>query len=338
MEKVEISHKTIIFIVLFLASLWFLYQIRQIILFLFISIIFTTALGPIVNKLEKFNIPRGLAIAFVYLLIFGGFILAFMSTVPILISQTTALLEDLPQFLNKIGFYKLNIEIGDYSEQLAKIPVNIFKIISSIFSNIVGIFAFLVITFYLLMERKNLKKHLHSFFGEKGEKKIERLVFTLEKKLGGWIRGQLFLMFIVGLMSYIGLTLLDLDFILPLALVAGFFELIPNIGPTISMVPAVIVGFASSPIIGLAVIALYFLIQQIENNLIVPKVMQKAVGLHPLVTLIALMIGFKIGGIGGSILAVPTTIFIRVFIEHFCLPLSKKRSPFRNQQKSLGNP
>lgn len=161
---------------------------------------------------------------------------------------------------------------------------------------------------------------------KRGEKKAEKLILALEKRLGGWVRGQIFLMIIVGLMSYVGLRLLDLDFALPLALIAGFLELVPNIGPTVSMIPAVIVGFASSSIMGLAVIALYFLIQQVENNVIVPRVMQKAVGLHPLVTLVALMIGFKIGGIIGSLLAVPTTIFIRVLVEHFYLSSQAKKA------------
>lgn len=168
MEKVEISHRTIIFTVLFLASIWFLYQVRQIILFLFISLIFTTALSPIVSKLEKLKIPRGLAIFLLFFSIVGGFIATIASIVPVLINQTTALLEDLPQFLNKIGFFKLNFQLGDYSEQLAKIPANVFKVAALALSNFISVFAFLVITFYLLIERRDLKKHFHSFFGEKG--------------------------------------------------------------------------------------------------------------------------------------------------------------------------
>jgi len=175
--------------------------------------------------------------------------------------------------------------------------------------------AFLVINFYLLMERKNLEKHLHFLFATGGEKKAEELILALEEKLGGWVRGELFLMFAVGLMSYSGLRLLDVDYALPLALIAGVLELIPNIGPTLAMVPAAIVGFASSSIIGLAVVALYFLIQQLENNFIVPLVMRRALGLHPLITLLALMIGLKIGGVGGTLLAIPVVLFIKVIIE-----------------------
>jgi len=314
MEKIEVSHRTIIFTVALLITLWFLYQIRSIILFLFVCLIFTTALSPIINKLEKRKVPRPLAIIVLYFIFIGIFVGAVASAVPIITKQTSALLNSLPAFLAEISFFK-TFQPADYSDQIARLPGNLFKIASSVFSNLVGVSAFLVINFYLLMERKNLEKHLHFLFATGGEKKAEELILALEEKLGGWVRGELFLMFAVGLMSYSGLRLLDVDYALPLALIAGVLELIPNIGPTLAMVPAAIVGFASSSIIGLAVVALYFLIQQLENNFIVPLVMRRALGLHPLITLLALMIGLKIGGVGGTLLAIPVVLFIKVIIE-----------------------
>ncbi len=316
-EKIEISYKTIVFTVFFLIFLWLLYQVRQIIFLLFISLIFTTSISPVITKMEKIKIPRWLAIILLYILFVGGLAATVASIVPAVVSQMSNLLKDLPQFLNKIGFFKLNIQLSDYTDQLTKIPANLFKIVASAFSNILKIFAFLVINFYLLMERKDLKKHLVYFFAEDKQKKIENFILDLEKTLGGWVRGELVLMFIIGLMSYLGLKLLDLDFVLPLALIAGFLELIPNIGPTVSAVPAIIIGFASSPVIGLAVLALYILIQQVENNLIVPKLMQKVVGLHPLITIIALMVGLALGGVVGTLLAVPSLLFLRVIFKHF---------------------
>lgn len=323
MEKIEISHRTIIFTILFILGLVLLYHIRDIIVFLFVSLVFTTALGPIVNKLEKLKIPRFLAVLIVYLLIAGGLVAVVVFSVPLLAKQTTALFKGLPDFLEQIGMANLDIQLSDYSEQLAKIPANIIKIIASAFSNLIKVFAFLVVTYYLLMERKDLKKHLHFLFADDGELKAEKFILELEKRLGGWVRGELVLMVVIGLMSYFGLRLLDLDFALPLALIAGILEIVPNIGPTLAMIPAAIVGFGSSSLMGAAVIALYFLIQQIENNFIVPKVMEKAVGLHPLVTLVSLMIGFRLGGVGGSLLAVPLVLFLKVLFERFILPTRK---------------
>lgn len=330
MEKIEISYKTIVFTVFLLIGLWLLYEIRQTLLLFFICIIFSTALSPIVDKLEKFHLPRPVAIFLLYFLLIGIFVGTVASLIPMLINQTSALLNDLPKFLDRYNLLNFDFQLSDYTSELAKLPANVIRIASSAFSNLVRILAFLVINFYLLMERKNLKKYLHFLFAENGEVKAESLIVELENKLGGWVRGELLLMLVIGIMSYIGLLLLDVDFAFPLALLAGFLELIPNVGPTLSMIPAAIIGFGMSPVIGLAVVALYFLVQQLENNLIVPKVMQQTVGLHPLITLAVLMIGFRLGGIGGTLLAVPTLIFCRVIFEQFyhssrvALPQNKK--------------
>ena len=122
-------------------------------------------------------------------------------------------------------------------------------------------------------------------------------------------------MLIVGLMSYIGLTFLGVEFAVPLAFIAGLLEIIPNIGPTLSMVPAILVALGTSPILGLAVFALYFVIQQLENNLIVPKIFSKAVGVSPLVVIISLMIGFRVAGATGAILSLPTVLFLEILIN-----------------------
>jgi len=119
-------------------------------------------------------------------------------------------------------------------------------------------------------------------------------------------------MTIVGVLSFVGLRLLGIEFALPLAILAGLLEIIPNIGPIVSAIPAVLSGLTVSPLMGLAVAALYFLIQQIENSIIVPRVMQKVVGVNPLVTILSLAIGFKLAGVAGAILAIPVVLVIQV--------------------------
>ena len=105
---------------------------------------------------------------------------------------------------------------------------------------------------------------------------------------------------------------LAIDFALPLALLAAILEIIPNVGPVLSAVPAVLISLAISPISALAVMALYFLVQQVENYLIVPGVMGRAIHLSPLIIILSLMIGFKIGGLAGALLAIPTVLILRV--------------------------
>ncbi len=312
--KIEISHKTVIFTTFFLIFLWFLFQIRHILLLIFIAIIFMSALSPIVDKLQKFKIPRGLAIFLIYILIWAGISYGIASLAPPLIEQTGKFITRLPEDLSSLSQGKFDLSILE--PHLQSLPQQIVKIIVGAFNNVIGLFTFMVIVFYLIMERKNLKRYLTFLFGTGNkEKHAEEFITKLEQKLGSWMRGQLSLMLIVGLMSYIGLTFLGVEFAVPLAFIAGLLEIIPNIGPTLSMIPAILVALGTSPLQGIAVFALYFLIQQLENNFIVPKVMSKAVGLSPLVIILSLLIGFRVAGMAGAVLSVPSVLLLEIIIN-----------------------
>ena len=121
----------------------------------------------------------------------------------------------------------------------------------------------------------------------------------------------------MGILIFIGLTILQIPLALPLALVAGLLEIVPIVGPIVSSIPAILVGLTISPLIGLAIAALFFIVQQLENHLIVPVVMSKAVGLQPPVVILALLIGAKLAGIGGAVLAVPTVVVARIIFREF---------------------
>jgi predicted PurR-regulated permease PerM len=312
-KKVEISHRTIIFTVFFLLGLWFLYEVRQIILALFVSLILMSALNPAVNRLEGWRFPRWLAILVIYFGVLGILILGLVGAIPALVEQTGSFAERIPLLFRQVTFLGLDPSIlASQITQLGTIPANIFRLTMSLFSNIVSLFALFVITFYLLLERRNLDHYLQILFGEGGEEKAEQFVDKIENRLGSWVRGEITLMVIIGIMTYLGLRFLGIEFALPLAILAGFLEIVPNIGPTISAVPAVLAGLAISPMMALAVTALYFLVQQAENTLIVPKVMQKAAGVNPLITILSLAVGFKLAGPVGAVLAVPVVILIEV--------------------------
>lgn len=310
--KIEISHRTIIFTVFFLIFLWFLYQIRLIILAVFISVILMSALNPTVDRLERLKIPRTLAIIIVYILILGGFGVVLSFVVPALIDQTSIFVNRIVLFLKEVHFFGIKTDIlASQVAQLGTIPANLLKFLVSAFSNLLILFALFVITFYLLLERKNLDRWLLTLFGD-DEKKAKFFVDKVEKKLGGWVRAELALMTIVGVLTYFGLRLLGMEFALPLAILAGILEIVPNIGPLVAAIPAVLVGLGTSLWMGAAVAALYFLVQQIENSVIVPKVMQKAAGVNPLLTILGLTVGFKIAGILGAVLAIPLVLVIQV--------------------------
>jgi len=121
-------------------------------------------------------------------------------------------------------------------------------------------------------------------------------------------------MIVVGLLTYVGLSLMGIKYTLALAVLSGLLEVVPSLGPITATIPAFFIGLSQSYVSGLLMIALYFTVQQLENNLIVPFVMKKAVGIHPITTLIALIIGGKLAGIMGVILAIPTTIFLETIL------------------------
>lgn len=317
-QKVEVSHKTIIFTVCFLVFLYFLFQIRQILVLLFVSFIFMSALNPTVKRMEKIKIPRILAIIILYFLILSVFGLSVASIVPALVEQTASLVARLPEYIQA-----LNIPTIDHNglavqiSQLGTLPANLVKITVAVFNNLTALLIGAVITFYLLIERKNLDHYLSVLFGGDGKDKASAFIDKLEYRLGGWVRAQLTLMLIIGVMSYIGLRLLGLEFALPLAIFAGILEIVPNIGPLIAAVPAILSGLTISPLTGLAVAVLYLLVQQVENSLIVPQVMAKGIGVRPLIIIVALAVGAKAGGLVGALLAIPLVILIRVVALEF---------------------
>ena len=312
-KKVEISHRTIVFTVFFLIFLCFLWQIKQIIIGLFMALILMAAINPAIDKMEKMKIPRvlGIILAYILILVLVGVIIA--GVIPPLVDQTSTLIARAPQFIEDLGIPSVDPRIIESQiQQLGSIPANLVKISVEILANLVAIAALLVITFYLLLERKNLNRYLHILFGGDGERKAERFIDEMEKKIGSWVRAQLTSMVIIGMLSYFGLRLLGIDFALPLALLAGLFEIVPNIGPVISSIPAILAGLAISPLMALAVAALFFLIQQIESSFIYPQIVVREVGVNPLITILSLAVGFKLSGILGAILAVPFVLLIQV--------------------------
>jgi predicted PurR-regulated permease PerM len=317
--KIEISHRTVIFTVLFLLFLWFLYQIRHILVILFVGAILTSALNPAVEKLEKFKIPRILAVILIYLLIFTFLGLILAGIIPPLVSQTKTLISRFPSYyrsLENLGVDGeiLNSQIENLLSRLSAISFDLIKLTVGFLGNFLVIFTLIFISFYLLLERKNLDEYLEKLFGP-ANVRIGKIVNKVEKRLGEWVRAQTTLMLIVGIMCYLGLILLGIDFALPLALLAGVLEIVPNIGPTLSAIPAILSGLAISPLMGLAVLALYFLVQQLENHIIVPQIMKKEAGVNPLITILALGAGFKIGGTFGAILAVPFIITVETVLK-----------------------
>lgn len=321
-RRVEISHKTIIFTVLFLLLLWFLFQIRQVLVIMLVGLILMAAFNRMVVRMERWRIPRPLAILLIYILIFGSFVSILVLILPPLLSQTGVFLANLTENIDALR--PLGIDTSLVQEQARKLLSNftsfsgrIVQVVGGIFGNIFVFMAILVIGFYLLLERKNLDKHLLRLFGEKSSERVAQIVDKIEQRLGKWLRAQLSLMVLVGILTYIGLLILGLDYALPLAILAGLLEIIPNIGPIVASIPGIIAGLVISPWMGLATAIMYIVVQQLENQVIVPQVFARETGVSPLVAIPALFAGFKIGGVAGAFLAIPVVILIEILVAEY---------------------
>lgn len=318
-RKIEVSHRTIIFAFLFVLLLGFLFVIREIILQLFVALLLMTILDPFVNRLTRIKIPRSVAVLIAYILFIGvlGGIIAAIA--PIVVDQTTRFINALPRYLENIGITQdfSDKVLAGFLTTVGDIPGEVFKLTYSIFSNFLNVVTVLVFAFYMLLARNKLDDQLGIFFGEQRRKELGRVINNLEFRMGGWARGELTLMFAVGLGNYAGYMLLGIPFALPLAILAGLFEIIPVLGPIVSAIPGIVIGFGISPLTGLGVAAMAFLVQQLENYILVPKIMEKSVGVSPIVTLIAIAIGARLAGIVGVIISVPMVITLQVLAKEY---------------------
>lgn len=266
---------------------------------------------PLVIRLEKLKIPRVFAALIIFLFLFGivGYGLSLM--LPSLASDMTALLKNLSKLIENIdpsvSQYINGKSISDY---LPQVTDQIFPFIRNIFANVFFVITTLFFSFYFIIEENFIEELLKRFLKERHVQRVSQILDNTEKKMGTWFRGELILMLVIGFLTYIGLNLIGVQHALSLAVIAGLFEVFPIIGPILSAVPAFIFAINQSTFLGVSVIVLYIIIQQLENNLIVPVVMKRAIGLNKVLILIVIIAGGKLGGILGLFIAIPLTLCI----------------------------
>jgi len=312
-KRIDISYRTVIFITVFLTLLWVVFKIIDIILLFFVAFIFMSALSPLVEKLTKFKIPRVVAVLFVFILVLAAIISLFTIGLTPLITQTSSLsqkLIDVTDTLLKAHIIDQSVikqELSGLSGQLVNITMDVFK-------NFIALVSTMVITIYMMLDRKKIEDYGTSFFGSRQDQ-AQVLLRRIEDKLGAWLRGQIILSFVIGICVYVGLTVLGIEFALPLAIIAGLLEVVPVLGPIISAIPAVLIALTVSPVFALLIAGFYLAVQQLEGHLIVPQVMKRAVGLNPLLVILAVSVGSRLLGIGGALLAVPIAVVIQLVIQ-----------------------
>lgn len=309
----------VVFALFLIVTGWFVFQIRGIIVSIFISYIIMAALLPAVRYLREKKVPRILAVLIPYVGVFLLIFLLIIPLIPFVLAQISSLLGGFPHYLDNFGSilgFKINqIEIQDYLSHEVGNLGNAIDVTGRVFGGLLSTLTVLVVSFYLLNYNESFKRKFARLFDKEEREHVEQTLQLIDDKLGAWLRGQVLLCFVIGTATFIVLTVLQLPYALPLALIAGILEVLPTLGPILSAVPAVVVALTVSPAMALVVVLAYLMIQMLENNLLVPKIMQHAVGLNPVIVILSIMIGANLLGISGALLAIPFVSFVIVIVN-----------------------
>ncbi len=272
-----------------------------------------SSLSPVVEWLDHHKVPRGVAIILVFILIFlilAGLItlvvIPLVNQLPALISQITML----PETVTQLDFINQDL----IQEEVTSYFSNAINVLLDLFNNIILLFTVIIVSIYLLFEHEDMYKLLPVLFKQRG-KLATHVLSQIENKLGAWLRGQILVAGIIGTLYYIVLQLFGVGFALPLAVLGALLEFVPIIGPWLAGIPAVAISLTISPITALQIGISYFLIQEVESHLLVPLLMNKVIGLNPLLIIFAVLVGGTLLGLIGILLAVPIAAVIQILYE-----------------------
>ena len=326
-RQIHISTGIVFSTILILLALYFLYLILDIIALLFISVIIVSAMEPMINFFQKKKVPRSISVLGVYILIFAAIGIGISFLIPPIANEFQEFSKQIPEYFSQTGeifnpvkdfMQRNNLDTGKVFENvnnnLANLTQNIFSTTVGFFSGFFSAIVVLSLTFYMAVEEDAISKFIRNVTPGKHQEYAVKLAERIKKKIGKWLLGQLFLMFIIFLLVWLGLALAGVPHALMLAVFAGIMEIIPYVGPIVAAVPGVILGFLVSPTVGFLALLVYLVSQQIENHIIVPQIMRKAVGLNPITVIVVLLIGAKLAGALGAILAIPVATAVSIFL------------------------
>jgi predicted PurR-regulated permease PerM len=293
-------------------------------------LVIVSAIEPAVNWMHKRKIPRSLGVIIVYFLLFSVIGLSVSFLIPPIAEQFKDLYYKLPEYSKNMEEYLQGIKgyfqtqgnmldiqklVSQSSSSLSEISSNIFSRTIGVFSGFISTIVVLALVFYMAVKQDGISNFVALVVPEKHKEYALSLTSRIKAKIGRWMTGQLLLMVIIFVLDFLGFYFIGVPYALSLAIFAGLMEIIPYVGPIVSAIPAIILGLTVSPMTGLLVLILVFAVQQFENHVIVPQIMKKALGLNPIAIILALLIGLKLGGVLGAILAIPITTAIGVVIE-----------------------
>lgn len=328
----NLTWQGIIRIIAVLALVYFVFLIRDVLAILLVAFLLSSALGPAVDWLQRKKIPRALAAAGIYLIVVFLIGLFFYLLIPSIAKETIEFSKNSPEYVSKIT-NSLSFLPGYFDSDAGSITVNdevkalganwqsaAGKIISTsvkVFGGIISFVLIMVLSFYMLIEENAVKKLIYSVMPAGHQPYAINLTDRIQKGLGRWLRGQLILSVIIFIIVYVGLLILHIKYALILAIIAALAEFVPYLGPLIAAIPALIFSFIQAPVLILFVAGLYYLTSWLESHVIVPQVMGRITGLNPIIIIAVMLTGFKLGGVFGTILAIPIAMTANIVINDF---------------------
>lgn len=281
-------------------------------------------LAPLVAFLERQKLSRTMAIAGVYLLLMVSLILLGVFVIPTIVAQINSLAKQLPAFSTRAQ--ELLYELGDQYERINLPPAIVDSIeasltrlqgsltsllnllgqfIMSLFNSVVFIVLVPILSFYMLKDMETIQGSLLNLFPTRHQSLVLTLFRRVDSILGAWVRGQVSISLLTGGLIFIGLRLVGMEYALVLGLLVALFNIIPYFGPIIAAIPAILLGLLRAPVLGLKVLIVQVVVQHFESSVLVPHVLGRELGLHPLLIIFALLLGAQLGGILGMVLAAP---------------------------------
>lgn len=326
--------KILVVILILLASMWLIYRVRGILFPFLLGGILAYLVNPLIIKLLGRGFTRTGAIVLLLgmlltvSLIFGVFGLPLIveeltrlsATIPSYVSNFEKTLDGLYLDLERVKLPALAKQVVDQALNKAeKVGVDSLNYGTTLILNFLSQMPMLVmvpiIAFYILKDWETLAKSTEGLVPKKYRKEMFQLMVEINGVLSGFMRGQFLVSLFIAFFSTLGLVLLKVNFAVVLGIIAGIFNIIPFLGPILGAVPAVVITLIKSPLRAVAVVILFFVIQQVESGIISPRIVGDKVGLHPLTVIFSILAGGQIGGAVGMILAVPTAAIVKILLN-----------------------
>ena len=318
-------------------SFWLLSQFYQLLFILFIAIIIGTVLRPIVAWLNRRGVPPKAGVVLVYLFFLAGVVGFGVLLFPLIAEQSAKITAAIPGYYKSVREWRPT-KSGPFMDSLSAIlPENlsfldpmqtsaqdvlesaeqVLAYVATAGSGFFTALVLLLLAYYWTLDGPRIIRSLLLLAPLNQRESIGELIATMEAKVGAYMAGQGVLILVVGGMSLFAYWLIGLPYLLVLALVAGLMEAVPLIGPLIGAIPALLVALTLGPDKLIWVIVATVIIQQLENNFLVPRIMRRAVGVNPFVTLLALFAFSSLLGVAGALMAIPIAAIIQLLLDHF---------------------